>query len=87
MKNLINQFQKIAAKLLSLAIVLLFMVSCGGTGSDEQFEQQQRDSIERAQAAMEAAREAALIKARIEDSLENLQMVDSLEEGNGRSPE
>jgi len=57
--------------------ISVIVVSCGSGPSGEQYELQQQDSIERARAAMDAAKEAALIKARIEDSLEQLQMVDS----------
>lgn len=57
----------------------LGVTSCGGPDNTAQMEQEKRDSIERAKAAMDAAREAALIKARMEDSLEQLRMTDSLE--------
>jgi hypothetical protein len=68
-------------KILAAVLIIGFFASCGGSGSDENMDQQQLDSIKRAHAAMEAAREAALIKARIEDSLENLQMTDSINGG------
>lgn len=61
------------------ALLVMGMVSCGGPDNSVQVEQERKDSIERARAAMDAAREAALIKARIEDSLEQLMMTDSLD--------
>jgi hypothetical protein len=60
-------------------VMVVGAASCGGPDNSVQVEQERKDSIERARAAMEAAREAALIKARMEDSLEQLMMTDSLE--------
>ena len=67
-------------KIESLLIVVGFisMISCSGNESGEQENQARQDSIQRAQSAMQAAREAALIKARIEDSLNNSQTTDSI---------
>ncbi len=66
-------------------LIMLFLAisafsSCSGPQQNADKEQEQLDSIERATAAMEAAREAALIKARMEDSLSRLQVLDSLKE-------
>ena len=61
------------------ALLVMGSASCGGPDNSVQVEQERKDSIERARAAMDAAREAALIKARIEDSLEQLMMTDSLD--------
>ena len=62
----------------STIIPLLMLTSCGGDEANQQQNQARTDSIQRAQAAMEAARDAALIKARIEDSLSNVEDVDSV---------